>query len=175
MWKKITDKAIEKDSKSGIQSLTLIVGVLIAFAAIAGLMDLTALQTKFSTISTQTGYVSRAIAKQGGVSTEQIDNFRGRYVTSAELYNNVSSAMNYAGIADNEWELRVAGQVLSPSTQTKIFDRGERIPVSIKIKYGWPAISSFIPVKTGNTRTTRTEVVSTYEIRDGGFSEESWD
>ena len=170
MISNLKDKLKKKKKKSGIQSLTLIVGVLIAFVTIAGLFDLTSLQTKFSTLSAQTGYVSRVVSRQGGVNTELIPNYHGRYVTSSELYRNVRGAMNNAGIKDNEFKVVVAGHTLSPTTQTMLFDYGEKIPVTIAIKYNWDFLSSFMPVLP-NDRQTTVEVVSTYNIREGGFSE----
>lgn len=172
MWLKIVDKIKMKKKKMGVQSLTLIIGVLVGFIAIGGLGDLTILQTKFSTLSQQTGYVSRAISDQGGITPAQIENYYGRYVTSQELYSNVQSAMNNSGISDENWEVRVGGQILTPATILPIYDYRERIPVSITINYDWPFSKRFIPGYSGEgSRTSQVEVVSTYKVRESDFQE----
>ena len=166
MW----DKFIKKRRKSGIQSLVLIIGVLIGFMGISSLSDVTVLQTKFSVLSQQAGYVSRAVAKQGGVRTSQIDNYHGRYITSQELYTNVKRAMNNAGIADDEFRVVVGGHLLTPVTETPVYDYRERIPVSITIEYNWEFLDNFLS-SGKRTRKSQTEVVSTHKIRGSGFKE----
>lgn len=158
-------------NKVGISVLSMVVGVMMAFVAIGGLADLTILQTKFSALSTQTGYVSRVVSAQGGIQSQRINNFHGRYVTSQELYRNISSAMNHAGISDDEWEVMVGGYVLTPSTHVPTVDYGERLSIRVTIDYGWPFTSNFMPGNMRNTRTSTTEVITTHRIRDGGWSE----
>lgn len=151
--------------------MILIVGVLIAFITISGLADVTALQTKFSVLSQQTGYVSRAVSKQGGVTPTQIDNYHGKYITSNELYTNVKRAMNHAGIEDDEFSVYIGGHLLSPITETPVYDYRERIPVTITIQYNWDFISSFFKPTGKRSRTSQTEVVSTHKIRSSGFED----
>lgn len=172
MWTKFKDKIKKKlNSKSGAQSLTLVIGVIISFIAIGGLADLTILQTKLSVLSSQTGYVSRTIADQGGVAQQEIDNYHGKYITAKELHGNVKAAMNYAGISDDEWVVYIAGHELTPATETPLYDYGEKIPISVSIEYGWPFTSNFVPGDMRNERTSRTRTLSTYMIRDSDFVE----
>lgn len=172
MWTKLKEKMQSKlTSKSGAQSLSLVVGVIISFIAIGGLADLTILQTKLSVLSSQTGYVSRTIADQGGVAPTEIDNYHGKYITSKELHENIKAAMNYAGISDDEWVVYIAGQELTPATETKLYDYGTKIPISVRIEYGWPFTSNFVPGEMRNERTSSTKTLSTYMIRDSGYEE----
>lgn len=161
----------KRKNKKGISVLSMVVGVMMAFVAIGGLADLTILQTKFSALSTQTGYVSRVVSAQGGIQSQRIRNYHGRYVTSRELYQNISSAMNHAGISDEDWEVRIGGHVLTPATHVPTVDYGERLSISVSIDYGWPFTSNFIPGDMSNSRTSTTEVITTHRIRDGGWSE----
>lgn len=162
---------LKKKDKRGISVLTMVAGLLMVFIAIGGLADLTILQTKFSALSTQSSYVSRVVSGQGGISHRRIDNFQGRYVTSGELYRNISGAMNNAGISNDEWSVRIGGTELTPGTHIPTYDYGERLTVSVSIDYGWPFTSNFIPSTLSNSRTSSTEVITTHRIRDGGWSE----
>lgn len=171
MWEKFKLKIKQKKKKMGIQTLTLVIGAMMGLIAIGGLADLSVLHSKFSVLSTQTGYVSRVISDQGGVSTDKIENYHGKYTTSGELYNNVKSAMNNSGIHDEDWEVHIDGKELSPGTHVAMHDYGERIPVEVKINYGWIFTSNFVPSAMKNDRTSKTEVISTYRIRDEGFTE----
>lgn len=157
--------------KKGINSLTMIAGVMMAFVGISGLADLTILQTKFSVVSAQTGYISRAIANQGGISTKKVDNYHGKYVTSQQLYSNVKAAMNNSGIADDEWRVFIAGKELTPATSVPVYTYGKKIPVVVQIDYRWRFTSNFIPGNISNSRTSQTESLSTYRIRNEGFKE----
>lgn len=175
MWLKIKNRyeeLITSKSKRGIQSLTMVAGVIMAFIAIGGLADLTILQSKFSVVSSQTGYISRVVSDQGGISYSEISNYHGKYVTSGELYQNVKAAMNHSGVSDEHWEVHIDGKKLTPSTHTRLFDYGEKIPIEVKIDYRWSFSSNFLPGQMKNSRTSKTETLSTYRVRDGGYSED---
>lgn len=171
LFKWIKDKIKQENTKKGINSLTMVAGVIMAFIAIGGLADLTILQTKFSVVSAQTGYISRTIADQGGVTTKKINNYHGKYITSQELYFNVKDAMNNSGIADGEWGVYIDGKELTPTTSVRVHNYGEKIPITVSIDYRWAFSSKFLPGSLNNTRTSRTESLSSYRIRDKGFEE----
>lgn len=171
MYNRIKEKIMNINSKRGINSLSMVAGVLMAFVAIGGLADLTILQTKFSVVSAQTGYVSRTVANQGGITTRKIENYHGKYVSSQELYFNVKDAMNNSGIADGEWRVYIDGKELTPSTSVRIHNYGEKIPIVVNIDYRWAFSSKFIPGGLENTRTSKTESSSTYRIRNKEFEE----
>lgn len=170
MLAKIRQRIKSKD-KRGISVLTMVAGLMMVFIAIGGLADLTILQTKFSALSTQSSYVSRVVSGQGGISHSRIDDFQGRYVTSGELYRNISGAMNHAGISNDEWSVRIGGYELTPGTHIPTQDYGERLSVSVSIDYGWPFTSNFIPGNMRNSRTSSTEVITTHRVRGSGWSE----
>ena len=167
MWNKLK----ESKGKKGISSLTMIVGVLIAFVAIGGLSDLTILQTKFSALSSQSSYVARVVARQGGLQNTRIDNYHGRYVTTQELYTNILHGMQQSGIAENEWVLKVNGEEILPHTVIPVLNYGDKARVELTIEYDWSVTSNFVPLDMTNTRTNVKNIVTTHRIRDGGFSE----
>lgn len=171
MIERIKNRLEKENKKLGINSLTMVAGVIMAFIAIGGLADLTILQTKFSVVSSQTGYISRTVANQGGVTTQEIENYHKKYVTSQELYYNVKDAMNKSGIADEDWVVYIDGKELTPATSTRIHNYGEKIPVVVSIDYRWAFSSKYIPGNLNNTRTSKTESLSTYRIRNKGFEE----
>lgn len=171
MIERIKDRLKQENTKLGINSLTMVAGVIMAFIAIGGLADLTILQTKFSVVSAQTGYISRTVADQGGITTKEIKNYHKKYVTSQELYYNVKDAMNKSGIADEDWVVYVGGKELTPATSTKIYNYGEKIPIVVSINYRWAFSSKYIPGDLNNTRTSKTKSLSTYRIRNKGFEE----
>lgn len=166
----VTDK-ITKRMKRGLSSLSMVAGVLMTFVAIGGLGDLVILQTKFSALSSQTGYMTRVVASQGGISTKKIANFNGRYVTSKDLYTNIQGAMNHAGISDDEWVATINGVILTPATHVPTLDYGKTLPVSLTIDYDWQFTSNFVPSAMKNSRTSTTEAITTHRIRESGFKE----
>lgn len=159
----------ERFNKKGISSLTMIAGLLIAFIAIGGLADLTVLQTKFSALSSQSGYVARVVARQGGVQTERVPNYHGRYVSTSELYTNIQRGMEHAGISDDEWTLRINNHEIQPTTNIPLVDYEEYILVELTIDYDWMFTNNFVPGDMSNSRTTSKKILNTYRIREGTY------
>lgn len=156
-------------NKKGVTSIEVVLSVLIVIVIISGFVDLTAILRRGNAVSTNTAYISRVVGNQGGVQTNQIPNFSGRYVTSNELFSNVQRSMRSSGIADDEWEVRIYGVPLSEGTNLPVYDYGSRIPIVVTVDYEWGFTQNFIPGDIEGTHESKNSVVTTHKIRDGGY------
>lgn len=159
-------------NKKGVTSIEIVVSVLIIVIVVCGFVDLTGILSRTNTMAMNTAYISRVVGSQGGVQTSQISNFSGRYVNSNELYNNVKRSMNSSGIEDDEWEVKIDGVRLTPTTNLRVVDYGSRLPVEVTIGYQWYLTRNYLPGEMKGTKTSKSNVSTTFKIRDGFFSQD---
>lgn len=158
-------------NRKGVGSIEIAISSLIVIMMIAGLVDMINIMQRFDTTSQATNYVSRIIQKQGGVQTNRIENFQGKYTTTSVLYNNVKDMMDANGIPEEDWELTLTLEngvdyPIKPSTNVPLVNFGNRILVTLAVDYEWNMLSNVVPGDIGGTRKSMKEVLSGYQIRD---------
>lgn len=158
--------------KKGMTSFEIVVSVMVVLVILCGFVDLTSILNRLNTVSQNTAYVSRVIGRQGGVQTQEIENFDGRYVTSKELYRNVKQSMNSTGISDDEWEMRIDGMTVTPSSNLPIKDYGTTMGVEVEVSYNWDLTDNFVPMDFSNTKVSENKVFTTYKVRNLDFEQE---
>lgn len=156
-------KQILKNQK-GVNTIETAIISIIILMCIGAMMDLNNVIKKFNATSSTTSYISRTIAKQGGARTNKPTSFNGEYVTSQELYNDVKSALNNAGISDTDWSVTINGVKLQPNSNLAIVSYGGTMKVNLTIKYKWNFVSQF---NGGNSfqKVSNRIVMSTFKYR----------
>lgn len=164
-------KKILKNNK-GLNTIETAILSVIILTCIGGLIDLNSIMKKFNATSSTASYISRTIAKQGGVRINKVPQYNGDYVTSRVLYNDVKKILNDAGVKDSEFTVKIDGTLLSPSTNLPIRSYGTSMKVELNIRYKWNFISQVTGVGSFNKSSHRT-VNSTFKNRtaDDGASD----
>lgn len=152
-------------SKKGLNTIETAILSIIILMCIGGMIDLNSIIKKFNATSSTTSYISRTIAKQGGVRMNKPQSFNGDYVTSQELYRDVKSALNKAGIEDSNFTVTINGYNLQPNSNLPIVTHGNNMKVELKIKYNWNFIRQFTGGKDFQ-KTSNRIVMSTYKDRN---------
>ena len=169
MVKKLKNKL---KNKKGIGSLEIVISALIVIMMVAGLIDMIQITQRLDTTSQATGYVARVVQKQGGVQPHEIDNFSGKYVPTSVLYGNVRDMMDVNGIPEEDWTLKLTAggntYTINEGTALPLVDYGHRIKVTIETKFKWHILSSMMPGDLGSGSSSSREVLSGYQVRDGG-------
>lgn len=159
--KKIINKYIK--NKKGISSIQTAIGVFIVLICICAFMDLSTTMYKFNALSTTATYVTRIAEKQGGITTIPPSSYRGEFTSSTDVYNDVKTIMNNAGINDSQWDVYVNGGRLNGFNDTPVRYYGEDVVVEVKVRYGWNMVKNFLRMnqeyeKTA-TRTTKSSLI----------------
>ena len=151
-------------NKKGMNTIETAIVSVIILMCIGGMIDLNTIIKKFNATSSTTSYISRTIAKQGGVRMNKPQSFNGNYVTSQELYSDVKSALNKAGIKDSDFQVTINGNKLQANSNLPIVTHGKTMKVELKIKYKWSFISQF---NGGNdfSKSSNRVVMSTFKYR----------
>lgn len=172
--------------KKGLNSIEMVIGSLVVVALFAGMTDFIKISNRMQSLSSTMTYVSKVVSNQGCVAMNPESVYRDssgrelynidyiknkKYVSSEELYENVSEIMKSDGIPEDDWKVYIDGKRLTPSIKTDLFDFRERIPVEVRIDYRWGTLSNILPVDEdtlGGTFKTSQDIVSTYKIREAG-------
>jgi len=167
MWKYVKQKWKER---KGFGSIEIVLSAMIVLMMVGGMLDMISITQRFETVSQATNYVSRIVQKQGGVRTSRIDNYNGKYTTSATLYNNVKDMMESNGIHEEDWTLTLTlpdgkSYTVTPTTNVPIVNYGQRMKVTISVNYRWNIVSTMLPIQGERTRDSIKEVLSGYQSR----------
>lgn len=151
-------------NQKGMNTIETAIVSIIILMCIGAMIDLNNVIKKFNATSATTSYISRTIAKQGGARTNKPTSYSGDYITSQELYNDVKSALNKAGIKDTEWNVTINGVKLQPNSNLAIVTYGGTMNVNLTINYKWNFVSQF---NGGNSfqKTSNRVVMSTFKYR----------
>ena len=84
-------KQILKNNK-GITSFEAVVGLMIIFIIIAGIVDFSNSNVQLSNVSNVTDYISRIVSEQGGISNTRPSNYYDDiYTTSSQAFNYINN------------------------------------------------------------------------------------
>lgn len=151
-------------SKKGINTIETAILSFIIIMCIGGMTDLNTIMKKFNATSSTTSYISRTVSKQGGVRTNAPESFSGDYITSSELYNDVKSVLNKAGISSSDFKVTINNQVLNNTTNIPIVNYGKNIDINLQINYKWKFTENFGASPTYTKNSPRI-AVSTFKNR----------
>lgn len=146
-------------NKKGVSTIEIVIGVLIFIVVLCFMMDLLILMWKFSVIAQTNTEVARIAGIQGGFLNTPPDAYPGgnkNYVTISELESMLNDKFKSAGIASNEWEIRIGGNggiTKNGAKRPVRFDYKETFSVEISVDYRWDFMSNILP---GNLRQTIT-------------------
>ena len=163
-------KKIFKSNK-GLSCIETAICTLILLTCIVAFFDVTIIGNKFSAMSTNMTYATRTLSNQGGVRMYPNSDWPvGKdYINSSYLYSNIKKGFNNAGIKDTEWNVKINGVTLSPTTMLSV-DRNGEIEVEMTIKYKWDTLASISPINPTFEKTIKRYTISTYKIRNGGLT-----
>lgn len=126
-------------NNQGITSFEAVVGLMIIFVILAGIVDFSNTSVQLSNISNVTNYVSRIVSEQGGISNTRPSNYYDDvYTTSSQAYNYISRHMSNNGITDWELTIDVRNHSYSFSEHTSIGPLAYDTPVTINLKFKYP-------------------------------------
>lgn len=157
--------------KQGITSFEVVIGIMVTILAIAGFCDVGILVQKMDSVNMSVGYVSRVISRQGGVSPVKIKNFSGEYVTSAQLYSDVTDMMDSSGLNEEKWKIQINGNDFSPTMNYGPLDYGKTLNVSLVSEYKWAFVGNFVPGEIKTNVESKAKGMSTFKVRNGGFTQ----
>lgn len=140
-------------NKKGLSAIQTGIGVFIVLICICGFIDLTTTMYKFNALSSTATYVTRIIEKQGGIAQTAPKSYRGEFVPTSELYNDVKKIMNASGVADDKWEVYVNGTKLAGTNTGVIRYYNEDIKIEVKIRYSWNMVRNFININKEYEKT----------------------
>lgn len=145
-------------NKKGISTIEIVIGVLIFIVVLCFMMDLLILMWKFSVIAQTNTEVARIAGIQGGFLNTPPHAYPGgnkNYITISELDAMLTDKFESAGIASNEWEIRIgSGGITKNGAKRPVrFDYKETFSVEISVDYRWDFMSNILP---GNLRQTIT-------------------
>lgn len=152
-------------NKKGMTSLEIGLSAFIIIIALTGFIDMVKISQKLDTASSITGYVGRVVANQGGIRTAPPAHIYGNYVTSDQLYGEVTNILANGGVEEADFKLFVDGKRIQPGTNIPLRDAGERIPVKLEVTYNWDLMSTALHVDMEKTKESNRTVVSSYKVR----------
>ncbi|WP_214688645.1 MULTISPECIES: hypothetical protein [unclassified Exiguobacterium] len=166
--KKFFDRLKQKllDNK-GLTSIELGLTGLITVYALAGFVDMVNMSQKLDTASSVSGYVGRVVGNQGGVMTQPSTHHLESYVTTPQLYREVKNTLAKGGFAEDDFTLEINGRTISPETSLPIIEFGERIPVTLTVRYEWDYLSDIVPGVVGGEKVSKRQVISSFKVRNG--------
>ena len=159
-------------NKRGVASIEIAISAMLFIIAVGAFIDLSAILSKINSISTTNAYVSRVIGAQGGVSTRQPENFKGEYINSKELYQNVKNSLGRSGLKESDWTMYIDGRKLTNNTNVPLKDFGKEITLTLESDLKWDLFSNFIPGEVTNHQTSERTVVSSFKVRTGDIKTE---
>lgn len=162
-WRNAIQKKLKQ--REGMTTIEVAISILIVLLALGGFVDMVTNSQKFDTASSVTGYVGRVVGNQGGVNTTAPEQFSGNYVTSPQLYREVTMILKNGGIPEEDFRLLVNGREITADTQMSPLTFGERMKVELRVAYQWNHISKVVPTELGGVQVSSREVVSSFKVR----------
>lgn len=159
-------------NKAGMTTLEVAISVIIVLMALGGFVDMVNTSQKLDTASSVTGYVGRVVANQGGVRTAPTVHHVGNYVTSDQLYREVSMILKNGGVPEEDFKLLINNKVIKPGTNIPLQDFGKRMKVELKVAYRWDMISQLVPGDMEGEKVSSREVISSFKVRQGNIESE---
>ena len=174
--------------KKGLNSIEMVIGSLVTITLFAGITDFINISNRMQNISSTMSYISKVMSNQGCLSNNpesiyvnsdgsqyyHIDYIKNKkYITTNTLYNSVTQIMKNDNIPTSEWRVYINNELLTPQTNTKVFDFREKIPIKIEIDYNWATLSKILPVgqnTLSGTFKSSQSIISTYQIRESDGS-----
>lgn len=162
-------------NKKGLSTLEIVIGVFIFIIVLCFLMDLLILNWKFSVIAQTNTQVARIASIQGGVLNSPPQAWPGgnsNYITISELNDILNDKFQSAGIASNEWEIRIgSGGISKSGTKSPVsYDYKEVFSVEITVDYRWDFMSNIIPGNLRQTITSKRPAMSEWK-----YNYDSWE
>lgn len=150
-------KQILKNNK-GITSFEAVVGLMIIFIIIAGIVDFSNSNVQLSNVSNVTDYISRIVSEQGGISNTRPSNYYDDiYTTSSQAFNYINNHLANNGITD--WELTITTQNRDYqfSANSNIGPLAYDTPVTVKLtfKHHLKLLNGFLSLGDMNKTSTR--------------------
>ncbi|AFV21845.1 MULTISPECIES: TadE/TadG family type IV pilus assembly protein [Bacillus] len=160
------------ENKKGVATIEIAICAMLFIIAIGAFIDLSAILSKINSISSTNAYVSRVVGAQGGVKTRTPENFKGEYIHSKELYQNVKNSLERSGLKESDWSMYIDGRRLTSSINVPLKDYGNEITIKLKTNLKWDLLSNFIPGDLTNNQTSERTVVSSFKVRTGDVKSE---
>ena len=169
-------KRLKEDNK-GVMAIEIVIGCFIFLMVMCLLMDLLVLSWKFAVISQLNTKIARQAGVQGGYLSSAPTAYPGgdsAYTSISELNAMVTDHLKKAGIAEDEWSLKIdnrkvlGGGTLAPTAK---IEYRETLETELTITYEWETLSNFLPGNLTNTLTSKRPSMSEwkydYNIWDG--------
>ncbi|NLZ35686.1 MAG: hypothetical protein GX889_12470 [Clostridiales bacterium] len=163
---------IKIKNQKGLSTLQTVVIAITVIICISFFVDLTNVVKKQQAVSLTSTFVSRTVAKQGGVRVSVPSEFMEKedYINSADLYNKVKKSMNSANISDNQWSLKIKtptqGTItIKPNTNLTLVDAGKNMEITLTVNYKWDVVSKVIPFNPNGQINSKRVATSTLKVR----------
>lgn len=162
-------------NKKGISTIEIIIGVFIFLIILCFLLDLLILLWKFSVIAQTNTEVARIAGIQGGVLSSPPHAWPGgnkNYITISELDAMLTDKFESAGIASNEWEIRIGSGGISKNggKSTAKYDYKDTFSVEITVDYRWDFMSNILPGNLKQSITSKRPAMSEWK-----YNYDSWE
>ena len=157
-------KSILKNNKA-FSNIEMAIGAIIIITIISVAMDFSKLAIQHNAISSNLNYISRIVEQQGGISNTKPSHYKGNYVTSKTVYNNIKDSLAHIGISEADWTLKIGSGTFTETFHKDNYNYKTRVTLTLTYNQKLPLVSNFFPSMGTTKRTISRQIITTHHPR----------